>query len=101
MKFYVNPARLEQFIDQFCHRVPGASIAFSEFAARFRAWCPLSERHHWTNYRLSRALREAGVEVGSRTGNVVFIGNLAWTPGLPSGEFIAVPRRNGRRLIRV
>jgi hypothetical protein len=89
MRLRTNPARLQQFLDNYTHRVPGVSIPFAEFAARFRAWCPPSERWWWTDYKLSRALRDDH-EVGSLARNVKHIGNLSWTPGSPSGEFVSV-----------
>lgn len=105
MRFRYHPERLQQFLDNFTHHVPGVSIEFREFALRFREFCPLSERLYWSSYRLSRALREVGIEIGSRSCNVKHLANLSWHPGLPDGELVTVPgdKKHGaaRRLIRV
>ncbi len=95
----MRPELLREFVRDHCHLANGHAITFAEFRQRFHAWLPRGERYQWTNYHLSRQLRNLGIPVGARSARETFLGNISWTQVPPAGEFVMLEKRKQRRLV--
>jgi hypothetical protein len=74
-----------------CHAVNGHRVKFAEFYERFAAW----NSGKWSSIKVSRAL-PAEHPSGRGTDNVVFVGNLSFTPEVSKQQRYV---KQGKRLV--
>jgi phage/plasmid-associated DNA primase len=71
-------SELEQFIDECVFKVPGESIPFKEFYARFLDWLSEEGLDHWPRKRVVSEL-PATMPIFDKGSNLRFIGNVSFS----------------------
>lgn len=99
-----NKTDIERFISDYCARVPGATVLFSEFYERFMLTVPDEEASKWSRIRVSKHLTMFfPIAKISTDSSGKYIGNLAFRVN-SHGEEIPLPEpsaklvRNGYKL---
>jgi hypothetical protein len=93
-----NRSDLMTFMEEECHKIPGAVIQISHFYAAFYQWLPADQQHFWTQRRIKRELPPE-LPVGRYTGEgQIHIGNLSLSKDTVPGPRL---EKRGDRLWKV
>lgn len=86
-----NRNELERFIDEYCFKIPGESIKFSEFFDKFIEFVDPNDVANWTKIRLGRELPPDCPRGRATWDNSQFhIGNISFTDVPPTKKKLIV-----------
>ena len=67
-----------RFVDDYCYRIPGASVKFSDFYDKMHSLLTKDQKHVWTKHKVLDEFRNQGhVIFGRAFNNVTTVGNLS------------------------
>lgn len=74
-----NQNLVEMFLDEFCYKVDGAMIKFSDLHEKFLEWLDPNWRDQWGKIKFGRELPLHFPKGRLKENNHVYVGNISWT----------------------